>query len=58
MARDGITVDELSARMSNQMSDEMKSRLASLIIYNDEKHSLIQQVIDIDHKLRENGKIW
>ena len=58
MARDGITADELSARMSNQMSDEMKSRLASLIIYNDEKHSLIQQVIDIDHKLRENGKIW
>ncbi len=35
------------------MPDEEKVKLADFVIYNDGKHSLIQQIMEIHHQLLE-----
>lgn len=44
MQRDGLTEEQVSARMNKQMSDEEKSKFADHIIYNNETDPLIIQV--------------
>lgn len=51
MERDGVTRQEVESRMSKQMPEEEKIKLADYVIYNDGKHSLIRQVLDIHGKL-------
>ena len=47
----GMTEQEIQSRMNNQWSDEKKVLLSDYLIINDEKESLIQQVIAIHEKL-------
>jgi dephospho-CoA kinase len=56
--RDGSTMEAVKERMGKQWGDEQKRELASLEIKNDNKTLLIPQIIEIDKKLKEYGKIW
>jgi len=49
--RDKASYEEITARMKNQMSAEEKMKLADYIIYNDNRHRLIPQVLAIHHIL-------
>ena len=58
MMRDNIDKESVLARVNNQMPEEDKMKLADFVIYNDERHSLIQQVLDLNKKLRKlNAKV-
>lgn len=50
MKRDGLTRDQVLARMEKQIQDVIKMRLCDFVIYNDEQQAIIPQVI----KLHEN----
>lgn len=50
MERDKCSEKEFLARAENQMPDEEKIKRADFIIYNDESHPLIPQVMEI-HKM-------
>ncbi len=50
--RDNTTKEKILDRMSNQLSDEQKSKLSDYIIVNDGKSQVIPQVINIYHKLQ------
>ncbi len=54
MARDGVTEAEVRQRMSKQMSDAEKEALADFIIYNDDEHSLIEQVMQLHQQFLSN----
>jgi len=56
--RDKITEAQVIARMQNQWSDEEKRKLASVELINNNKNLMIPQIIEIDKKLRTDGKIW
>ncbi|MFC3562739.1 dephospho-CoA kinase [Pedobacter jamesrossensis] len=45
MQRDGVSAEQVKARMDRQLSDEEKAKLASHFITNDEEHSIIEQVL-------------
>ncbi len=45
MKRDGVSKEEVMNRINNQMQEEIKMRLCDYIITNDEKHSVIEQVL-------------
>jgi dephospho-CoA kinase len=49
--RDHLTENQVLGRMAMQMQDEEKLKLADYVIYNDEQHSLIEQVYELHHKL-------
>lgn len=44
MERDGVSAEQVKARMDKQLSDEEKMKLADQLIYNNETASLIIQV--------------
>lgn len=45
MQRDGVTEEQVKARMDKQLSDEEKAKLADHFIVNDEQESIIEQVL-------------
>lgn len=47
MKRDKSDKDAVLARMKNQMDDSEKMKLSDFVIYNDNNHSLIQQVLHL-----------
>ncbi len=47
MKRDKITKEQVIERMQNQWKDNRKIEMADFVIYNDEKHLLIPQVLAI-----------
>ena len=49
--RDGVRYDQVKARINNQMSDDKKMGFADSVIYCDEHHLVIPQVINIHQKL-------
>ncbi|MNI91579.1 dephospho-CoA kinase [compost metagenome] len=49
MQRDGVSAEQVKARMDKQLSDEEKSKLANHFIANDEQQSIIEQVLAL-HK--------
>lgn len=53
MERDGSSEADVRARMARQMPEEEKMRRCDFIIYNDEKHSVIEQVMAL-HKVLLN----
>lgn len=55
IARDRLSADQVEARMSRQLPEEEKIKQSDFIIYNDNRHSLIQQVSDLIRKLSENA---
>ena len=51
LERDHATVEEIKARMENQMDEEEKMRLCDYIITNDEQELVVPQVIQIHQEL-------
>lgn len=52
MVRDGMSREQVMERINNQMSDEAKVRVADEVIYTDDKHFIIPQILKIDKTLR------
>ena len=52
MQRDGITKDQVDARMRNQISDTIKMRLCDYVIKNNNQQMVIPQVLEIDKVIR------
>ena len=50
--RDKVSENEIKARIESQMPDEEKIKMADSIIYNDQTHSLIEQVLDLHQKFK------
>lgn len=55
MKRDGITADQVTARMERQWPEETKRQLADFVIVNDGVQALIPQVLELDKRFR-SGK--
>lgn len=54
MDRDGITREEVLARMSRQIQEEIKMRLCDFVVINDEQQLLLPQVLELHERfLRE-----
>jgi len=51
MFRDTITIEEVIARISQQMNEDDKMELCDYIIVNDEQQMLIPQVLDLHKQL-------
>ena len=47
MMRDKATAEQVKQRIKNQMPDEEKVRHSDYVVYNDEKHSLLEQIINL-----------
>jgi len=52
MQRDGITKDQVDARMRNQISDTIKMRLCDYVVQNNNQQMLIPQVLELDRAIR------
>lgn len=52
MQRDGITKDQVDARIRNQISDTIKMRLCDYVIENNNQQVVIPQVLAIDKAIR------
>lgn len=50
MFRDGSTAEQVKARMDKQFSDEQKLTLSDHVILNDDKQSLILQIMDLHQR--------
>ena len=53
--RDGLSEEEILARIANQMPEEEKISLSDYVIYNDGSTPLIRQVLRIHEKLTEKA---
>ena len=51
MKRDGITREEVKARMDKQIDEDIKMRLCDYVITNDEQQLVIPQVIGLHEKI-------
>ncbi len=51
--RDGLSRQEVEARIRQQMPDEEKLRLSDFVLLNDGTHSLIKQIWNLHRKLLE-----
>jgi len=58
MERDGVSRQQVEERMKNQMPEEEKQKLASVVLMNDNHNLLIPKIVEIDKNIREHGKIW
>jgi dephospho-CoA kinase len=56
MQRDNVTRDEVLARMSKQINEEMKMRLCDFVIVNDEQTMIIPQVLKLHEKFTTLSK--
>ncbi|GGC21355.1 dephospho-CoA kinase [Parapedobacter defluvii] len=52
MQRDGVTAEQVKARMERQWPDERKRQLADFVIVNDGIQALIPQVLALDKQFR------
>ena len=51
MQRDGITKEEVMARMDKQLDDSIKIKLCDFVIQNDEQEMILPQVLALHEKL-------
>ena len=51
MQRDGVTREEVIARMDKQMDEEIKMKLCDFVLKNDEQEMLLPQVLELHCKL-------
>lgn len=51
MQRDGITREEVMARMNKQLDETIKMKLCDFVIKNDEQEMLLPQILDLHQKL-------
>jgi dephospho-CoA kinase len=56
LERNNTTRDDIQNRMHNQWPEELKKGKADEIIYNDEQHLIIPQVLEIHQKLIQQNK--
>lgn len=56
--RDNCKHKQVKERIEKQWQDEVKRKLATVEIVNDNKDLIIPQIIKIDKQLKEYGKIW
>jgi dephospho-CoA kinase len=56
--RNNIEPEMVESRINKQWDDEDKRKLASFELVNDNKYLLIPQILEIDKKLKTDGKIW
>ena len=54
--RDGVSEEQVRARMDKQMSDEEKQKMANHFIVNDEKQSIIDQVMELHQVFLQERK--
>lgn len=57
MQRDGITRDDVIARMDKQMNETIKMKLCDFVIKNDEQEMLLPQILDLHKKLLNLSKL-
>jgi len=50
--RDKVTENEVKARIESQMPEDEKMKMADSIIFNDQEHSLIEQVLNLHQKFK------
>jgi len=55
MERDGVSEEQVEARMNSQMNEEEKLRLCKYVIVNDEQQLLIPQVLELHEKFLAEG---
>jgi dephospho-CoA kinase len=55
MKRDGVSHDEVMARMNKQMSEETKMTLSDFFIINDEVQLVLSQVLQLHEKFVSNN---
>ncbi len=53
MVRDRVSKQEILSRINKQMPDEEKCKLAQYILYNDDEHMLLPQILEMDKRLRK-----
>ncbi|GAB4497814.1 MAG: dephospho-CoA kinase [Saprospiraceae bacterium] len=53
MQRDGVSAEQVRARMANQMPETEKVKLADFVVVNDGERMLIPQVWQIHHQILE-----
>lgn len=58
MQRDAVNRESVLARMRNQVSDEERNRIAGFLLYNDEEHLLLPQVLDIHAKITGKNIVY
>ena len=51
MERNHLSYDEVKQRMDKQLDETMKMKLCDFVVYNDEEHLLIPQVLELHQKL-------
>jgi dephospho-CoA kinase len=56
MQRNHLSYEDVVQRMNKQLDEDMKMKLCDFVIYNDEKHLLIPQVIELHQKLLRHSK--
>ena len=56
MERDGVTREEVKARMQKQIPEEMKMRLCDFVILNDDQNLLIPQVLKLHGQFLQESK--
>jgi dephospho-CoA kinase len=54
MARDGVEESLVINRIKQQMPEDEKMKLVDYIIYNDDEHSLENQVLNLHQQLTNN----
>jgi dephospho-CoA kinase len=52
MQRDGVSKEQVEARMKHQISDTIKMRLCDYVIENNNQQMLIPQVLELDKAIR------
>lgn len=55
MKRDGVSREEVKARMRKQIEETIKMRLCDTVILNDEQHMVIPQVLELHEQLMERS---
>lgn len=51
LQRDKLSRDEVLLRMKNQIDEDIKMKLCDAVIYNDEQHPVIPQVLSLHERL-------
>jgi dephospho-CoA kinase len=54
--RDRVSREDVLIRMQNQFQEEESLKLTDFVIRNDGSEFIIKQVLDIDEKIKNNGK--
>lgn len=57
MKRDGVSAEQVKARMDKQLNDEEKSKLANHFIVNDEQQSIIGQVLSLHQQFLKAAEV-